>query len=141
MNKKKFLLIAVVVALVAGYFVWDNFLKTAPSMKRLTAEYRVNAIDFYTEFEENEEAANVKYQNKVIEIMGEVQNVQITEGNLPVIDLKTEGFGVIKCTLESDLSSEALNKINLNSTLVIRGECIGMLLDVQIGRAIVIEPA
>ena len=141
MNKKRLLLIAVVVAGIAGYFVWANFLKTAPSMSRLDAEYRVNAVDFYAEFEESEDAANVKYQNKVVEIVGEVEGLDVSDGSLPVITLKTDGFGTIKCTMETQLSSYDLKDIQLNSTLVIRGECQGMLLDVLIGRSIVIEPS
>ena len=142
MNKKKLLLIAVVIAAVAGYFVWDNFLKTAPPMRKLTAEYRVNAIDMQTEFMESEDAANVKYQNKIVEVVGEVEDVEVAEGRLPVIVLKADGFGYVKCTMESELSSEELEKIKLNSTLVLRGECQGFLLvDVQVGRSIVIEPA
>lgn len=141
MNKKKLLLIAVVIGAVAAYFVWDNFLKTAPSMSSLTAEYRVNALGFYAEFEESEEAANVKYQNKVVEIVGEVENVESSENSLPVITLKTDGFGTVKCTMESQLSSDELSDIKINSSLVIRGEVQGMLLDVLVGRSIVIEPS
>lgn len=141
MNKKRLLLIAVVIAGIAGYFVWANFLKTAPSMSRLDADYRVNAVEFYAEFDESEEAANVKYQNKIVEIVGEVEGVDMSEGTLPVITLKTDGFGTIKCTMEAQLSSDELNDIQLNSSLVIRGECQGMLLDVLIGRSVVIEPS
>lgn len=141
MNKKRLLLIAVVIAGIAGYFVWANFLKTAPSMSRLDADYRVNAVSFYAEFEESEEAANVKYQNKIVEIVGEVEGLDVSDGSLPVITIKTDGFGTVKCTMESQLSSKDLNSIQINSSLVIRGECQGMLLDVLIGRAIVIEPS
>lgn len=141
MNKKRLVLIGLVLAAIAAYVVWSQFLKTAPSMKRLEAEYRVNAVDFYTEFEENEEAATLKYQNKIIEIVGEVADIEVSDENKPSISLKTDGFGVVKCTLESDLTSEELNKIQLNSTLVIKGECLGILLDVLVTRSIIVEPS
>ena len=140
MKKKYFLIIAGLVGLIVAYFVWDNFLRTAPSMKKLDADYRVNAMEFYAEFEENEEAANVKYLNRIIEVVGEVDGIEVTDDTKPVISLKTEGFGVIKCTMESDLKSSELEKIQPNSTLVIRAECIGMLLDVLMTRSIIIEP-
>lgn len=142
MKKKRLLLAAVIIAAIAGYFVWDNMLRTAPSMKRLEAAYRVNALDLQAQFIESEEAANTKYQNQVIEVVGEVEAVETIEGRLPVIKLTADGFGVVECTLESQLSSEELEKIELNSTLVLRGECQGFLLvDVQLGRCIIIEPA
>lgn len=146
MNKKRLLLIAVVVAAIGGYFVWANFLKTAPSMSRLDADYRVNAVSFYAEFEESEEAANVKYQNKIVEIVGEVEGIDVSEGTLPIITFKTDGFGIVKCTMETQLSSDELNSIEINSSLVIRGElqgvlgAAGLITDVLIGRSIVIEP-
>lgn len=139
MNKKRLLLIAVVIAAVAGYFVWDKMLRTAPSMKRLDAEYRVNAVDFFNEFEENEEAANVKYLNKIVEVVGEVEGVNLDDGN-PVVSFKTTGFGTVRCTMEAEMSSDELGKIKLNSTLVVRGEVIGKLLDVDLERCIVVEP-
>ena len=125
MNKKKLLIVVAIVGAVAAYFMWDNFLRTAPSMSSITAEYRVNALDFYAEYEESEDAANVKYQNKVIEIVGEVEGVESSEGSLPVITLKTNGFGTVKCTMESQLSSSVQ----------------GILLDVLVGRSIVVEPS
>lgn len=140
MKKKHFLIIALLIGIVAAYFVWDNFLKTAPSMKRLDAEFKVNAIEFYTEFEQNEESANTKYLNKIVEVVGEVANVEITEDSKPVISLKTDGFGVIKCTMESDLDSDEIAKAKVNSTLTLRAEYIGILLDVQMIRAIILEP-
>ena len=141
MNKKKLLLVVAIVGAVAAYFMWDNFLRTAPSMSSLTAEYRVNALDFYTEYEESEEAADAKYQNKVVEIVGEVEGIESADGSLPVITLKTNGFGTIKCTMESQLSSDELEDIKINSSLVIRGEVQGILLDVLVGRSIVVEPS
>ena len=41
--------------------------------------------------------------------------------------------------MESDLDDEELSEIQMNSTLVIKAECIGMLLDVLLNRAIIIE--
>jgi len=109
-------------------------------MKRLDAEYRVNAVDFFNEFDENEEAANVKYLNQIVEVVGEVEGVDMDNGK-PVVSFKTNGFGMVRCTMETDMTSEALDKIKLNSTLVIRGEVVGKLLDVDLERCIVVEPA
>lgn len=139
MKKKRILLIVFLVGLVAAYFVYDNFLKTAPAMKRLDAEYQVNAVPFYTEFDENEEAANVKYLNKIVEVKGIVESVETPEGSLPIISLKTDGFGVVKCTMESVLDEDDLAQLKLNATVVLRAECIGVLLDVLLIRAIIVE--
>ncbi|MBO3697131.1 hypothetical protein [Roseivirga sp. E12] len=139
MKKKKLLIAAAIIGAIAAYFVWANFLKTAPSMRKLDVDYQVEAVAFYNEFDSNEATANTKYLNKIVQVTGEVDNVEVMEGSKPVISLKTEGFGVIKCTLESDIDEDELSKINANSTVTIKAECIGMLLDVLLNRSIIIE--
>jgi hypothetical protein len=128
MNRKIFFSAAFVIALLAAYVVYSNFLKTAPSMKKLKAEYSLQAVDLYNAFDSDEVSANAQYQNKVIEVTGEVILITNEEGFNPIISLKTEGFGV----------EEELEEIQMNSTITIRGECIGMLLDVLIERSIII---
>lgn len=138
MSKKAFFAGALLIAVVIGYVVYVNFLKTAPSMSKLKAEYKLNAIELYTEFDSNEELANQKYQNKVIEITGELESITNEEGANASISLKTEGFGVIKCTLESPLTPEQISSFEEKPTLTIRGECIGVLLDVLVERSIIL---
>jgi hypothetical protein len=140
MKGKTLLVIAVCVALIVAFVVYTTFLKTAPSMKNLEAEFKLSAIELYTEFDADENAANTKYQNKVLEITGEVVEVSSEEGGNPTISLKTEGFGVVKCTLESVPSSQELERISIGGNLTIKGECIGMLLDVLVERSMIIEP-
>jgi hypothetical protein len=138
MNRKIFFSAAFVIALLAAYVVYSNFLKTAPSMKKLKAEYSLQAVDLYNAFDSDEVSANAQYQNKVIEVTGEVILITNEEGFNPIISLKTEGFGVIQCTTTAEMTEEELEEIQMNSTITIRGECIGMLLDVLIERSIII---
>lgn len=139
MKKKKLLIALAIIGVIAAYFVWANFLKTAPSMKRLDADYQVEAISFYNEFDSNEATANAKYLNKIVQVTGEVADIEVMQDSKPVISLKTDGFGVIKCTMESDLDQEQLSSIEANTTITIKAECIGMLLDVLLNRSIIIE--
>ncbi|MFT7150651.1 MAG: hypothetical protein ACI82Q_002519 [Nonlabens sp.] len=139
MNKKKLLIAAVIIGAIAAYFIWASFLKTAPSMRKLDTAFQVEAVALYKEFDSNEATANAKYLNKIIEVSGVVTNIEVSEDSKPIISLKTEGFGVIKCTMESDLDDEELSEIRMNSTLVIKAECIGMLLDVLLNRSIILE--
>lgn len=139
MKKKKLLIAVAIIGAIAAYFVWANFLKTAPSMRKLDAAYQVEAVAFYNEFDSDETAANAKYLNKIVQVSGVVAKIEASEGSKPIISLKTDGFGVINCTMESDLDKEELAKIQVNSTIVIKAECIGMLLDVLLNRSIIIE--
>ncbi|MFY0594579.1 OB-fold protein [Roseivirga sp.] len=137
MKKKSILIIVIIVGLIAAYLVYDNFLRTAPAMKRLDADHQVNAVQLYNEFDANEEASNQKYLNKIVEVTGEISEIETPEGSLPIISLKTGGFGVIKCTMEAPLDNEELQKIRLNSSITLKAECIGLLLDVLLIRGII----
>ena len=139
MKKRSILSIAAVVILGAGYFIYASMTKGPAKMKNLKAEHKVTAVDLYSEFDTNETAANTKYQNKIVEVKGMVESITLDEESKPSISLRTEGFGVVKCTLESN-EDDSLDKVELNSTLTVRGECIGILLDVLIERTIIIEP-
>ncbi len=139
MKKKNFLIATVIIGAIVGYFVWANFLKTAPSMRKLDADYEVEAVPFYSEFDNDEGAANSKYLNRIVQVTGEISKIEISEDSKPVVSLKTEGFGVIKCTMESTLDDDQLAKYQINKTVVIKGECIGMLLDVLLNRSIIID--
>ncbi len=139
MKKRNFLIATVIVGAIVAYLVWANFLKTAPSMRKLDADYKVEAVSFYNEFNSDENAANSKYLNKIVQVTGVIDKIEISEESKPIISLKTEGFGVIKCTMESGLDDDQLAKYQVNSTVVIKAECIGMLLDVLLNRSIIIE--
>jgi len=139
MKKKQLLLAVGIVGLIAAYFVWNNFLKTAPPMKRLDADYQVEATQLYSAYDANEETADLKYLNKVIEVTGVVQNIETPENSLPVVSLKTNGFGVVKCTMEAPLNDNELKLIRLDTPITFRAECIGSLLDVMLIRAIILE--
>lgn len=139
MKRKNFLIAGGIVALMIAYLIWANFLKTGPSMRKLEAQYQLDAVAFYNEFETDESTANAKYLNKIVQVTGEVSNVEVNEGSKPVISLKTEGFGVIKCTMETELTDDQLSIIRSSPTIVIKAECIGMLLDVLLNRGIIEE--
>lgn len=139
MKKRSIIALTIVVTLAAGYFIYASMTQGPAKMKNLKAEHSVTAVDLYSEFDTDESAANVKYQNQIVEVKGVVESITLDEESKPSISLRTEGFGVVKCTLESN-EDNSLDMVKLNSTLTVRGECIGMLLDVLIERTIIIEP-
>jgi len=136
--KKSIRVIAVLVALVMGFLVWKNFFSTGPSMKNQKTEHKVSSVELYTAFDYDEETANAKYLNKIIEITGELIEIKNGEGDLPYLDLKTEGFGVIRCTMGSN-SLERLEGLTPGQSITIKGECIGYLLDILIIESIIIN--
>ena len=137
MRKKKIIVAVLMLGLIVGYVVWSNFLKTAPSTSKLKTEDQVGAIELMAAYENSETLADSLYLNKILEVTGKVVAMAKLEDAKPTIDLKTDGFGVIKCTLESvDFD---LSQIKNEEEVRVKGECIGYLLDVLITNTIVLR--
>ena len=95
MNKKKLLIAAVIIGAIAAYFIWANFLKTAPSMRKLDTAFQVEAVALYKEFDSNEATANAKYLNKIIEVTGVVANIEVSEDSKPTLALKQKDLALL----------------------------------------------
>ena len=107
-------------------------------MAKRSTDVEMRANDLMTAFESEEENANGLYLNKILAVSGKIISVDLTEETKPTINLETDGFGVIKCTLESadDFDNESMT---IGSNLTIKGECIGYLLDVLINDSIMLN--
>jgi len=106
-------------------------------MHRQKAELSVSAVKLYNDFDADEQNANQMYLNKVIEVSGTIDSIQEGSENKPVVLLSTEGFGLIKASLES---AEELQSISEGQgQILLRGECIGLLLDVLMINCIVVK--
>lgn len=139
MSSKKILLaILLIIGIAAGYWLYVNFLKTAPSMHKQETQHQITAVDLYNEFDSDEEKANNLYLNQVVEVTGVIESVQASEDSNPVITLQTEGFGVVNATLASIEEMEGI-ELNEGQSVTIKGECIGLLLDVLITNSIILK--
>ncbi|GHE72736.1 MULTISPECIES: OB-fold protein [Roseivirga] len=138
MKKKRLIIIAVVMAFVAAYIVYDKMLSTGPKMKSRTVEASLTAEALYNAFETDENKANTLYLNKVVQVEGIVTAIHQSAEAKPVVELETNGFGLLKCTLED--SNELTNhSLTDGDRVVLKGECIGYLLDVLLEDVIIIE--
>lgn len=85
----------------------------------------VTAVQLYKDFDENPLSADTKYKNKVVEVTGEVARVE-KGGFRPVIELQTEGNGIVRCEFENPREVEAqLEKVKVRQQVTIRGRCTG----------------
>ena len=123
---------------MSGFWFYESFLKTAPSMHKQDAKYRLTAVKLYNEFDTDEEKANKSYLNQVVEVTGTVVNIQTSDILNPIIALETAGYGLVNVTL---VNADELKEYKLNEgqIVTIKGECIGLLLDVLITNAIIVK--
>ncbi len=125
------LLIIGIVGLSIGYYQWN---KPKENMETSKAEATVDAAQLLTEYSANEEAANAKYLGKTIAVKGQVKESSKEDGTVKVMLETGQDFGVY-CTLDS-LAQHVRTNFPFGETIVLKGKCDGLNLDVQLSRCV-----
>lgn len=126
------------IGIAIGFYLYN---KPQQDLTKVKAELKVDAQTLFSEFGENEAAANSKYLGKVLEVNGEVVRVNNLEnGNVSVVFLD-EMFGVT-CTIDSLYAVEnrkQMSNISAGKRLSFKGKCDGMLTDVVLTQCVPVE--
>jgi len=128
MRKKYFIIIAIIVLIVAAW-VYHLFTANRPGLAGVNADISINAVDLYNQFQSDENTADKKYLDKVIEIKGTITDIQQTDTTLS-IELKGADMGGINCGIASDGYDKALS-FKKEATITVKGRCSGFLMDVN----------
>jgi hypothetical protein len=127
---KTITLLLITLCLVAAAYVWF-FIWNKPKTNVANAEsIKTEAVTLFNEYSTNEQAANIKYLEKVLEVTGVVTSITINAEGLAVILLQSDDpvFG-INCTME-----EIDSKIKKGDRVTLKGICTGYLTDVVLIR-------
>jgi len=135
----KIALITSVILLIVGLAGYEYYLviSTPKNTFNLKAEYKVQAEDLFKQFETNEDSANAKYLDKIIEVEGKILSVKEMSGSYQV-SLVDENFGVT-CLIDSNYAVQQKKEIlNLKAgdEVKIKGKCNGYLSDVKLDRCV-----
>lgn len=115
-----FIIIALaVIALVAGYFLWNQ-----PHRNVKDAEaVEISAVSLYNVFINDSAKAKAGYLNKILKVSGIISSVSVNQKNQKIILLKTNEAGAsVNCTME-----ENINNYKTGDNIVIKGICIGYI--------------
>lgn len=86
----------------------------------------ITANELYTAYEENEVAAEEKYDSKKVKITGVVSDINssgfLTSTNVLLSVKSKSWFGCVQCNFNSD-NEEAVAKLSKGSTVTIIGTC------------------
>lgn len=135
---KMVLLLAVLVALLAGAYSYYLYNKPHDDMASKTPEFTLSAQALIDAYAADETASNAKFSGKIIEVSGVVVVKSEGTGGSYSISLGDAMSGV-SCTVDSaDVApfKTILDKITEGDTVIFRGRCDGMLTDVQLSRCV-----
>ena len=132
----KYVFLGLAVVVVFGIYLYN---KPHKNVSRSTPDFIVDAKTLFTEFEEQEEASNTKYLDKVIQVTGVVREVVADdEGRVSVtLDTGNDFMGVI-CELQ-ETSKLRKEDFQAGQELTFKGLCSGMLMDVVLSRCVLIS--
>jgi hypothetical protein len=136
MNKKgKSVLIISLILITLGaiitYMVWNKPRRKVENEKGIA----VSAAQIVSEYQQNEAEANKKYLDKAIQVTGNISEIKNNQDGKPTIMLTSDDpFAGVFCTLK-----KASGNIKTGSVVTIKGICSGMLSDVRLREAVVIQ--
>ena len=132
---KKLILGVITVIIISGfsyaYYLWNKPARDVSNEKGI----RITAVAIFDSFENNEQAANVSFLNKAIEVSGKVINIKTNQAGNTVVYLQSDDpvFGV-NCTFKQNPE-----KIEKGDNIIFKGVCTGYLSDVILNEGILVN--
>lgn len=118
-----------------GFYLYN---KPVESLKKAKPDFNLSAEELFSAFDTNEATSNEKYLDKIIELTGEIReiNKESTEKLSITLNSGSEMFGVI-CELDQS-QFEKSETFQVGQKISIKGQCTGMLMDVVLVRCILL---
>ncbi len=132
--KKYLLLIIVLVVVIGGATAYYMYNKKSASIEDLKTDLSVDASALVSAFEEDENAANADYLEKVIEVSGTVDKSETADGIQSIYLQTVGGMGMVLCQMEEEIIPPANGE-----KIQIKGICTGYLMDVVLVKCKVVN--
>ena len=129
MKIKKIIIGILVLAIIGAFVAYKMYNKPHVNVAAASADISLTADEILNDFSSDENSANSKYLEKIIEVKGVVSEINI-EKEKGIITLKTnDDFGSVLCHL-SDEATKKLNLLKEGQAIIVKGICTGFLMDV-----------
>lgn len=123
------------VAIILGIYLYN---KPHENISNKSPDYVINALELYNEFETNEEAANQKYLDRILQVSGTITDITNENDQTFTFVLSDPGkFGGVSFSI----NKEALNgnSYDKGDLLSVKGKCTGMLMEVVLTNCSIID--
>ena len=129
MRKRKLLIgsIAAVVVLT-GLYIWREMNRTVSPLGGKVADYSVNATALISEYTGNENAADQKYQNKILSVNGTIKKVETADSASIIILGDTTDLSSVRCIMDNSHAQKA-GSLQPGTTVTIKGAITGFKKD------------
>jgi len=136
MRKKTIFFAVIAICLFVAAIAYYLYQKPRSSLANVKPAYSLNATELYNAFTENEKKANEQYLEKVIQVKGTVDNVEVTDSTISLLLSAGNPMGGINCTVIKN-KNDNQNVPKKGGVVEIKGKCVGFLMDVNLVDAII----
>ena len=138
-NSKRIILFAgllvIIIAVLSGLYLFN---KEHPDLTKLKPDFSITAEQLINEVETDELKASERYQDKILEVSGQVAHVNIADDSTVSVTLMNENqFAGVICALSREKELKEIPEIG--DELLIRGTFSGILMDVILNNCVIIE--
>ena len=137
MLKKALLAVLILglIGLVVGFYLWN---KPHEDIAAAKPDLSIAATELFSAFETDEAAANAKYLDKLVEVVGTVAESTTGEDGSARVVLETGGMFGVACSLDP-LAKHPRTVFPVGEKIRLKGRCSGYNLDVQLDRCVEIR--
>jgi hypothetical protein len=132
--KKLLIITGLLIAGAAIYGIYE-FNRGAVSNADAKSDVTISANELLTAFQTDEAAANAKYNDKVVEVTGEVGTTKQEEGKTIVSLNAGDSMAGVTCELDPTAQHKRTN-FNTGDQVIFKCTCSGMLMDVVLIRCV-----
>ena len=127
MKIKKIIIGILVLGIIGAFIAYKMYNKPHVNVEEASADISITADKILNDFSSDENLANLKYLDKIIEVKGVISEINIEKG---IITIETnDDFGNVICHL-SEEASRKISGLQEGQIIVVKGICTGFLMDV-----------
>ena len=127
MKIKKIIIGILVLGIIGAFIVYKTYNKPHVNVEEASADISITADKILNDFSSDENSANLKYLDKIIQVNGVISEINIEKG---IITIETnDDFGNVICHL-SEEASRKISGLQEGQIIVVKGICTGFLMDV-----------
>ena len=100
-TKKIIVFLVIVLVVVAGFYAWNEYTRTAKDLKQVEASVTTGAIELVNEFMTDETAANTKYLEKIVMVKGMVKKIVPVDNTYTIVLGDSTDMSSVRCLVDS----------------------------------------
>lgn len=118
-----------VLGVIAAFIAYKTYNKPHINVATFKSDISLSADTILNDFTLDENAANVAYLDKIIQVNGTISDIKLENGK-GIIALQTnDDFGSVLGHL-SDTATKKINALKVGQSIILKGICTGYLMDV-----------